>query len=141
MTKAKIDLDALDVSQASEAGAEVKILHPTTGEELEIVIVVSGPDSKRSRDATRQMTDQLTKEAVEKKLTPDDKTFERMAAMHAAAITQGWSGIEWGGEPFAFTPENAIKLYTERRWIREQVERFAGQRGNFFRPSPMSSAA
>lgn len=137
----KIDLSELDVSRASEVGSDLTVLHPTTGEPLEIVIVVSGPDSKRSRDATRDMTDRLTKEAIEKKLNPDDATFERMAAMHAAAITQSWSGVEWDGKEFPFSAENALKLYSERRWIREQVERFAGQRGNFFKPSLTSSAA
>lgn len=128
-----LDLDDLDVSTASEAGSDLTVLHPTSGEPTEIVIHIAGPDSKRARDADREMTDKLTKEAIDKKLTPDDATFERMASMRAASLTLGWSGIQWGGTEFPFNAENAIKLYTERRWIRTQVEAFAGQRANFFK--------
>lgn len=131
----KLDLDDLDVSAASEAGSNLTVLHPTSGEPTEIVIQIAGPDSKRARDADREMTDRLTKEAIDKKLTPDDATFERMASMRAASLTLGWSGIQWGGAEFPFSADNAIKLYTERRWIRTQVEAFAGQRANFFRGS------
>jgi len=131
--KMTIDLDDFDVTRACDVGSELTVLHPTTGEELDIVIMLSGPDSRRAREADRSMTDLLTKEAIEKKLTPDDATFERMASMRAAGLVIDWRGIEWGGKPFPFTIDNAIKLFTERRWIRTQVETFASQRANFFK--------
>lgn len=129
------DLSSFPVSQSSDAGAEVTVRHPTSGDELDIKIRVVGPDSRKAREATRAMTDNLTKEAMEHEATPDDAAYERMAAQHAAALTISWEHVEWDGQPFPFSQENAVKLYTEHRWIREQVEQFAGKRANFFRPS------
>jgi hypothetical protein len=141
LTELPIDLKDFDVASAAEAGSELTLLHPVSGEPLDIVITVAGQDSKRARNADRAITDMLTKEAQDKKLKSDDETFERLAATKAAGLTMGWSGIEWNGAEYPFTHENAVKLYIERRWIREQVERFAGQRANFFKPSAPNSAA
>jgi hypothetical protein len=129
----KIDLKDFDVASASEAGSELTVQHPTKNTPTDIKIRMVGPDSKRMRDADRDITDQITKDAAEKKLTSDDAMFERLAAKRAAAITMGWDGVEWNGVAFPFSVENAVKLYTEHRWIRTQVENFAGQRGNFFK--------
>jgi hypothetical protein len=132
----KIDLKDFDVAAASELGSELTLLHPTKNDTpLDIKIMLAGPDSKRARDAERSIQDQIVKDAADGKLVGDDALFERLAAERIASITLGWTGIEWGGVPFPFSFDNAVKLYTERRWIRTQVENFAGRRDNFFKPS------
>jgi hypothetical protein len=128
----KIDLRDFDVASASEAGSQLTVQHPTKNTLTDIKIHLAGPDSKRMRDADRDITDQITKDAAEKKLTSDDSMFERLAATRAAGITLDWEGVEWDGVAFPFSRENAIKLYTEHRWIRTQVENFVGRRDNFF---------
>jgi hypothetical protein len=132
----KIDLNDFDVTKASEIGSEVTLLHPTKIDTpLDIKIQVAGPDSKRARDAERSIQDQIVKDAADGKLVANDDMFERLAAIRVASTTLGWTGIEWGGVPFPFSFDNAVKLYTERRWIRTQVENFMGRRENFFKPS------
>lgn len=127
-----MDLAALDLAAYSDEGAELVLVHPITGKPLDAKITVIGPDSPRSRQAQRALLDQLMEDRRKGK-TPDDIETERRAAAMAAALTIGWSGIEWNGEPLPCTRENVMRVYTERRWVREQVEGFAAERANFFR--------
>ncbi len=47
------------------------------------------------------------------------------------ACTLGWEGLGDKEGPLAFTPENARRLYIDYPVIREQVDNFVGNRGNF----------
>jgi hypothetical protein len=47
------DLATLDTAKVAEEGAELRVAHPTTGEELGIQITLIGTDSKTFRDISK----------------------------------------------------------------------------------------
>lgn len=47
------------------------------------------------------------------------------------ACTVSWEGLTKSGAPFPCTPSNARELYTRYQFIREQVDAFVHDRGNF----------
>lgn len=69
------------------------------------------------------------------------------AAASLARATTGWSGVVQGWvdgtddeAPAQFSIENARKLYLNRgvKWLRDQADRFVGDRANFLPASPTS---
>lgn len=49
------------------------------------------------------------------------------------AVTKGWRGFEMHGKEFLFNPKNARYLYEKFPFIREQIDAFVGDRGNFLK--------
>lgn len=134
-----MDLSTLDVAAAAEEGAELHLRHPTTNEllfdgddKVPVTITLAGADSERFRSAQRaQINRRLRKRGRE------DATIEAAEADAIellAASTLGWSGIALDGEDLACTPANAKKLYRRMSWVREQVDVFMADRGNFLKP-------
>ncbi|MDB6454693.1 hypothetical protein [Falsirhodobacter sp. 20TX0035] len=128
-----MDLADFDLTAAADRGADMQLEHPVTGEPLvtdtgeEITIRLLGNDSREFRAA---LSDLAEKQAGKKR--------QSLAAAEAhsvdllARLTLGWQGIVYKGVPLEFTRENAAMLYRERPFIREQIDRFIGNRGNFF---------
>jgi len=118
------------LSDAQEAGIEVSITHPKTGEPLDIVIKVAGPDSKKQAKArTAVLNDRLEKKI--RKVTAD-RLSEEATAMVASAVL-GWSGVEMDGASVPFSVENAVMVFTRFPWIREQVQSVSDDRANFIK--------
>lgn len=47
------------------------------------------------------------------------------------ACTKSWVGWQDGGKDFPCNPKNALALYTRLPFVREQVEEYVHERGNF----------
>jgi len=118
------DLATLDTAKVAEEGAELRVAHPTTGEDLGIQITLIGTDSKTFRDIS---TASLKKKSREIDL--DQNEAESVELL--AKCTKGWSGITESGKEVPFSYENAVKLYTKYLWLREQIDRFMADRSNF----------
>ena len=122
------DLAKLDTAKVAEEGAELRVAHPTTGEDLGITITLIGTDSKTFRDISKsRATASLKKKTREIDLDQNESD----AVDLLAKCTKGWSGITENGKEVAFSYDNAVQLYTKYLWLREQIDRFMADRSNF----------
>ena len=133
-----------DLRTAAERGAWLQLLHPGTNEELGVAegspcrIKIQGADSMAYEEAAARTVALRSKKATSTRRKVSTQRLLEAAADNAksqseelAAITLEWENIEWDGEPLEFTTENAIKVYSEHRWIRDQVIEFFGDRTNY----------
>ena len=122
------DLAKLDTAKVAEEGADLRVAHPTTGEDLGITITLIGTDSKTFRDISKsRATASLKKKTREIDLDQNESD----AVDLLAKCTKGWSGITENGKEVAFSYDNAVQLYTKYLWLREQIDRFMADRSNF----------
>ena len=122
------DLAKLDTAKVAEEGAELRVAHPTTGEDLGIVITLIGTDSKTFRDISKsRATASLKKKTREIDLDQNESDAVELLAK----CTKGWTGITENGKEVAFSYDNAVQLYTKYLWLREQIDRFMADRSNF----------
>ena len=122
------DLATLDTAKVAEEGAELRVAHPTTGEDLGITITLIGTDSKTFRDISKsRATASLKKKTREIDLDQNESD----AVDLLAKCTKGWSGVTENGKEVAFSFDNAVQLYTKYLWLREQIDRFMADRSNF----------
>ena len=122
------DLAKLDTAKVAEEGAELRVAHPTTGEDLGITITLIGTDSKTFRDISKsRATASLKKKTREIDLDQN----ESEAVELLAKCTKGWTGITENGKEIVFSHDNAVQLYTKYLWLREQIDRFMADRSNF----------
>lgn len=153
-TATPIDIASLDTAAASDKGAEIELLHPTTNAPLGIFITVLGKDSQVFRDHVKHdVNAQLRKEALAqrrgKKLDPlTAEEAEEKAIELLVLCTLGWRSetknakgvvldnqphILMGGEVLTFNVLNAKRIYTDSLWIRRQVDDAIGDLENFIK--------
>ena len=122
------DLAKLDTAKVAEEGAELRVAHPTTGEDLGITITLIGTDSKTFRDISKsRATASLKKKTREIDLDQNESDAVELLAK----CTKGWTGITENGKEVVFSFDNAVQLYTKYLWLREQIDRFMADRSNF----------
>ena len=94
------DLAKLDTAKVAEEGAELRVAHPTTGEDLGITITLIGTDSKTFRDISKsRATASLKKKTREIDLDQNESD----AVDLLAKCTKGWSGITENGKEVVFS--------------------------------------
>ena len=132
-----MDLANLDVKAAADEGATLHLEHPTTGELLfaddekkkPMTIKLVGTDSQIYNDILqRRARKQVNKRRPDK---IDVAEARRKGTELLARCTLSWNNILNGGKNTKHSYEAAVKLYEEFPWIREQVDRFVGDRSNF----------
>lgn len=128
-TSGMTDLAKLDVSAAAEEGAELELLHPVTGKGLGGRIRVVGADSDRYRSAVRSVSSKRVHKRRRAPLTPEEVEEEGLDILVKATLE--WRDIVVDGETLVFTKDNVRNLYRRFPWIREQVDGFISDRGNF----------
>lgn len=140
-----MDLENLNVVKGAEAGFDLQLLHPGSGDPLGIFIHVQGSDSaafqrleaeqNRARLAKVWKNGRLHPEAYSEAASTADAV-----ARYAAATTAWWEvladgtkrdTLEVAGESIAWSVAAAAKLYAAHPWIREQVAGAVNDRGNF----------
>ena len=125
------DLAALKETMKTEG--VVEITHPQTGVATGVKIRVASPDSERFISVDRRLKNRNM--AIMQKSKNKTVTMEAVdaAAMDLlVGITLGWEGVTWSGAEMEFTEANVRTLYSEFPFIKEQVDSFVGDRGNFF---------
>lgn len=125
-----MDISKLGVVSAAEKGAEMPLLNPFTGEETGAVFTVLGYDAEAVIAAARSFD---KAEAKSTKTEPDDILRRRKARLAVAAVT-GWSNFVFGGHEMPYSADKATEIFSQPdfAWIVDQVQRFGGDRGNFF---------
>lgn len=135
--KPAFDLADLDTISACNKGFEFELKHPSSLIPLGMFITVLGVDSDRYREVTNERSDANTKKAIENRRAGREndivsaEQIDRNEIELLAALTTGWREIAWNGTPFAFNAANAMKLYRERPFIKNQVNAAISDMRNF----------
>lgn len=124
-----MDLDAIQPRTGS-----MPVKHPVTGEPTDAVILVAGVDSEQYQVAQRQAWERRLDRSSQGRNKPTFEEYEQDGLELLVACTVGWSGLSKDGKDLDYTPAAARKLYSDPRyvWLRTQVDRFIGDRANFF---------
>jgi hypothetical protein len=121
--------------------ADMPVKNPKTGKpvmlpggKLPVTIKLAGRDSEIYRKISRELANKRA-EAVRNGADASlgDEDLENEALDLLSTLTLGWEGITANKEPYPFSPENARKLYERLPWLREEVDRFVGNRANFMK--------
>lgn len=120
----------LDLNEAEaatdfhEAGVDVEIHYPNTGQPSGAVITLAGPDSRRARRASLA----AIREALSKGGEVDQAD---LTTAILSRLVIGWSGIRRGDQEIEFSQEAAAEMFTRLPWIEAQCERKVNDRSNF----------
>ena len=126
-TPAAFDFATRDVAAKAEAGADLEVLDPVTGEAVGVTITLAGADSTIHRKATATIAKRRMSNAKGfRNRALDPEKFEVLAA-----CTLGWKGVVVDGAPLPCGRDNAVMLYTRFPWLREQVDQFISDRSAY----------
>jgi len=124
-----MDINNLQTVSDHEEGAECNILSPVDGMPTDVYIKIKGADSKAWRKAKKEQMTKIIEARQADKMGQLD--YEGMDADALAGVTLSWRGITKDGKPFAFSRDNALKLYQESPAVASQLLGFIEQRENF----------
>ena len=133
-----LNLSVLNVSEVSESGIDMELVHPATGEGLDAWVRVRGKDSRTVQNHARKVVNDMQKrEKIAKGKNKDAdmsiEELEMLAVERAVIRIISWRGIEEDGQPVPFTVENATRVLKDNPWIREQVLENSDDLTGFFR--------
>jgi len=129
-----MDLSALDTTTLADEGVDMEVLG-VDGTVLRdeagnaITIKLLGADSEKVRKRQRMEIDKRLKRGNRAKSSAAE--IEENGIDLLVFCTVGWSGVKFQGEELSCTPDNVRKLYTALPALRDQVDAFVGDRGNF----------
>lgn len=137
MAKEKVSnaFDLGELEKQSEDTAWLTILHPVTGVETNMRILVASPDSAEYRKVNNRLRDKTLKDMARGR-NAKQRTAEKIDAEGLDMLTDvtlGWEGVVKNGEAIPFSRENVRSLYESFPAIREQVDEFLADRRNFFK--------
>lgn len=118
------------LAESQETGVPVALIHPGTGADLGVTIVVAGPDSKLAKGAERLMIDGRIRGRKVKQLTAEELQVEGLKKLAACVIS--WDGMLDQGKALECNTENVLRVFGMCPWIAEQVAETAGDRAAFF---------
>ena len=149
-----IDLADLDTTAASDKGAEIELVHPTSQKGLGIFFNILGKDSQVFRDQVKDDANAaIRKEALArqrgKKIDPPTAEEAEEKAINLLTLcTLGWRSetkndkgevvdnqptITIAGEKLSFNANNCKRVYSQFVWIRRQVDEAIGDLENFIK--------
>lgn len=131
LTTANSMMDLSEIQKQAQDEAWVTILHPVFGEETSMRIRLLSPDSERYRQIDNRIRNAATKSMTKRGgLSAEELSESGLQLLIQATV--GWENVIFDGQPIQFSPENVRTVYTDFPFIREQVDRFLGDRRNFF---------
>ena len=133
-----LNLSVLNVSEVSESGIDIELVHPATGEGLDAWVRVRGNDSRTVQNHARKVVNDMQKrEKIARGKNKDTdlsiEELEMLAVERAVVRIISWRGIEEDGQSVPFTVENATRILKDNPWIREQVLENSDDLTGFFR--------
>lgn len=133
----------LPVEQASR----LIVVHPVSRQPLrdkdgkEAFVDLFSADSEVARKHQRSIARRRLASRGRGKITPEELEAEAVELL--SALTAGWRLIDFDGNAveIEFSQESARELYASpgMTWLREQVDEFVADRGNFSRSLSASS--
>jgi len=130
----KTEALSLDSLSSADTSVFMPLVHPKTGEVIltpdggEMGITLYGKDSDIYRKAQRDITNRRLSKKTNATLTAE--RLEAEANEVLARCTTKWN-IVYEGEAIECNFSNAKKVYTSLPWVKEQVDEFVAERGNF----------
>lgn len=136
-----MNIGDMKVVSASQAGADMVLRSPFTGEESDCVFEVIGFDAPEVIAALREFDKGIA--AKSKRPDVDEITAQRKVALTLAAV-RGWRNFEYptDGEFVDYSREFLAGLLDDPNfhWITQQVYAFGANRQNFT-PKPKGGAS
>lgn len=130
--------DILNGAEDQQRGRWFKLLHPVTGAETAVSLLVAGPDSGVQAQALVAMTDELAEMA-----DPDGRVSGKdRAEVHRRFLARcvlDWKASE-GGEPIPFTFDRLLRLIAVA-WVKSQLDAFAANRAVYYFPAQVTDEA
>lgn len=117
-----MEFENLLTADVHEAGSDMEILHPATGEKTGAFLHIKGVDSKSFRSAFAEFNRKSMERSADK---------EALGVELLVAVTDGWSGIKSGGEDKPFSKDAVRKLFVDSPAIRQQADQWCASRRNF----------
>jgi hypothetical protein len=145
------DLSSLDVVTGANEGFELELYNPATQEDLGIFITVLGKDSTEFRKLQAEQNQRrldragragnVSKMLSERQIRADGIELDAACTKSWRTVTPDADGetehsksvILVAGTELECTKQNAIKLYTDFPWIKEQVDEAILDRANFMK--------
>ncbi len=131
--KKGFDLSKLDTAAGANAGVDIKLYHPGTGEDIDGTITILGQDSDEfqriSRMQQKKRMEKIRKGGRGFILSPEE--IEQNSIELLAGCSKGWSGNLFKDLPFS--RDAAEACYKKFPWMREQVDTGMGDRANFIK--------
>jgi hypothetical protein len=112
-----------------EAGAECRLFSPKDGSITDTYILLAGVDSAVWRKAKRRQTSEIM--AATRSKEPVDLDYDAMDVTALVDATISWRGITSQGNPYEFTKENALALYSGSPDVVKQLLDFIADKRNF----------
>lgn len=120
-----MELNNYNLEEDAERGAELVLLDPRTGEELDVVINLKGVDSPTHEQLLRS-------EQTRKLAEGDDYVFGDGVIRVMTGLITGWSNITKDDKEYPYNYENSIGLLSDKKWVYDQIDNFVSTRTNFF---------
>lgn len=147
-TSDDFDIDALDTADT----AEMTVLGPD-GRLTNWVWIFAGPSHEKTvaqgnRLARERLHEDAQKEAARvngRKWKAPEESVDQVRAKNIEFVVErlvGWRGARRGGQPFAFSPENAREVLTDRKkgaLIGQSMD-FLGETSSFTQSSATNSS-
>ncbi len=132
-----MDLAGLDFSEKSENFADMIVIHPVTQEEMIgpdgefVTITLLGMESAVAKRMTKARA-QKQLNARKNKIDIDEaRAFT--TSLQAKLIVKSHGLMENGQELDMTNPKVAVDVLTRFSWLREQIDEFVTDRGNFYK--------
>lgn len=126
------NFDLAMIKDSMEDSAELTIVHPKTGENMNMVITLASPDSEKYRKLSMAMRNKNLQYATKNRGMASAERLDEDALNLLVGATLAWKGVSENGELLECNPQNVRRVYSDFAWIREQVDTFLGDRKNFF---------
>lgn len=135
------DISNFDVNAAANRGAKLEIKAPDGSMLMQadgktpVTITLLGMDSDKFTERKNATINKRIQQGARLKITAQSAQDDGNRTL--AACTVAWDGIVLDGETLECTFDNAVKLYSDKRfpWLREQVDEFIAERENFLKAS------
>jgi hypothetical protein len=143
MEKQDVDLGALDTRKSAEEGYELQLMHPGTGDLLDVYITVLGEDSEPYQEKLREMQRKSLNRVLRGRNANHLQAEAEAEAVDLLVVaTKSWRrgdkpALLLDGQEYPFNQKNARLVYGSGRfnWIREQVSAAIKERAHFLRVS------
>ena len=136
-----MDISKLDSGVAAlEDGVPIPIKN-AAGKPTDIKFRIRSFESEPVKRVQRAFAEAVRRERrSDPNYTPTVEENEKLVLDMLCATVVSWSGIESGGKPLEFTPDNLRMVLDKFPFIRRQVDRAAGDEARFFTAKSEDSA-
>lgn len=137
------DLASLDSRTRSVAGVRFKVRDPRTATPMrnsvgeEVFVLLHGRNSPIFEQLQQQANDaRAARAAAGIELSSEELRQERVD--YVAGCTSGWNIEQLDGQPFPYSPENAKRMWADKRfsWLLNEAWAFVINEANFLPDTP-----